>query len=378
MKSKVFTVMAIILPLFFAPNGVWAGNIVIKGSTTVLPIAQKTAEAYMKQNPDVKITISGGGSGNGIKALIDGSTDIADSSRFIKTKEVKRAVEKGRYPVPFAVAYDCIVPVVHASNNMTNITMARLKDIYMGKIKNWKDIGGPDRPIVVISRDTSSGTYEVWREKVLKKERVFPGALLQASNGAVAQVVAKNKNAVGYIGLGYMDSGLKALTVNNVKGSNETTLDGTFPVSRPLYMFTPGWPKGDTLNFINFVMHPQKGQKLVSGAGVGKADCGVAGGPSFRGHRIIRNGRGGPFHTGTFGYPDGPESLQCLPDARIYVRSDHLQHLRGCHLQRTHRTQRGIPGPGCHPVGDHMAGDRPGLNFRYIHGRHPRHVPGHW
>jgi phosphate transport system substrate-binding protein len=102
---------------------------------------------------------------------------------------VKLAVEKGTYPVPFAVDYDCIVPIVHPSNNMANITMAQLKELYMGTIKNWKEIGGPDRPIVVISRDTSSGTYEVWRKKVMKKERVFPGALLQASNGAVIEAV---------------------------------------------------------------------------------------------------------------------------------------------------------------------------------------------
>jgi phosphate transport system substrate-binding protein len=102
---------------------------------------------------------------------------------------------------------------------------------------------------------------------VLKKERVFPGALLQASNGAVVQAVSKNKNAIGYIGLGYMEKTVKALTVDGVAGSEETTLNGTFPVSRPLYMFTPGWPKGDVLNFINFVIHPEKGQKYVSEAG---------------------------------------------------------------------------------------------------------------
>ncbi|MFH1952319.1 MAG: PstS family phosphate ABC transporter substrate-binding protein [Pseudomonadota bacterium] len=246
---------------------VLAGNIVIKGSTTVLPIAQKVAEIYMKEHPNVKISISGGGSGNGIKALIDGSTDIADSSRFIKTKEVQLAVQKGAYPVPFAVAHDCIVPVVHPSNSIVNITMSQLKDIYMGKIKNWKEIGGPDRPIVVISRDTSSGTYEVWHEKVLKKNRVFPGALLQASNGAISQVVAKNKNAIGYIGLGYLNKDVKALMVNRITGSVETTLNGTYSISRPLFMFTPGWPKGDVLNFINFVMNPNKGQKYVSEAG---------------------------------------------------------------------------------------------------------------
>jgi phosphate transport system substrate-binding protein len=267
MKLRTLLISVIALTICFMANPVWAGKIVIKGSTTVLPIAQKVAEVYMKDNPDVKISISGGGSGNGIKALIDGSTDIADSSRFIKQKEVKLAVEKGRYPVPFAVAYDCIVPVVHPDNNLMNLTMTQLKDIYMGKIKNWKDIGGPDRPVVVISRDTSSGTYEVWYKKVMKKERVFPRALLQASNGAIVQAIAHNKNAIGYIGLGYMTGSVKALSVNNIEGSAETTLNGTYPISRPLYMFTPGWPKGDTLNFINFVVHPEKGQKYISEAG---------------------------------------------------------------------------------------------------------------
>jgi phosphate transport system substrate-binding protein len=267
MRLRGIATVAFFIALCFLANVVWAGNIVIKGSTTVLPIAQKVAEAYMKANPDVRISISGGGSGNGIKALIDGSTDIADSSRFIKDKEVKLAVDKGRYPVPFAVAYDCIVPVVHPGNSMSNLNMDQLKAIYKGEIKNWKEIGGPDRKVVVISRDTSSGTYEVWEGKVMNKERVYPGALLQASNGAVVQAVSKNKNAVGYIGLGYLDASVKALTVNGIHGSEETTLNGTYPISRPLYMFTAGWPKGDTLSFINFVLNPQKGQKYVSDAG---------------------------------------------------------------------------------------------------------------
>ena len=119
----------------------------------------------------------------------------------------------------------------------------------------------------MISRDTSSGTYEVWAKKVMKKERVFPGALLQASNGAIVQAVSKNKNAIGYIGIGYMDKSVKPLMVDRITGSAETTLNGTYPISRALYMFTPGWPSGDTLNFINFVIHPEKGQKLVKDAG---------------------------------------------------------------------------------------------------------------
>ena len=244
-----------------------AGQLVIKGSTTVLPIAQKVAEAYMAEHPGTKITISGGGSGNGIKAIVDGTTDIADSSRFIKDKEVALAVEKGVYPVPFSVAYDCIVPVVHPSNSVQDLSLEQLKDIYQGKIKNWKQVGGPDRKIVVISRDTSSGTYEVWEGKVLKKERVYPGALLQASNGAVAQAVAKNPNAIGYIGLGYLNDTVKATSVNGIVGSTATTLNGTFPISRPLYMFTNKWPKDDVAKFINYILHPEKGQKLVEKAG---------------------------------------------------------------------------------------------------------------
>ena len=264
---KSLTVMIVALSVLAAPPVAWAGDLVIKGSTTVLPIAQKTAEAYMKANPDVSISISGGGSGNGIKAIIDGTTDIADSSRFIKDKEIRLAVEKGVYPVPFAVAYDCIVPIVHPSNTVGDLSMEQLKSIYKGEVKNWKEVGGPDLKIVVVSRDTSSGTYEVWEEKVMKKERVYPGALLQASNGAVAQAVAKNPNAVGYLGRGDLKADVKAVSVGGVVGSEESTLNGTFPVSRPLYMFTKGWPTGDAADYINYVLHPQKGQQLVRDAG---------------------------------------------------------------------------------------------------------------
>jgi len=266
-KKSRFMVLAVALILFSGIHMAWAGNIVIKGSTTVLPIAQKLAEAYMKENPDTSISISGGGSGNGIKAIIDGTTDIANSSRFIQDKEVSLAVEKGRYPVPFSVAYDCIIPIVHPSNSVMDLTLDQLKAIYKGEVKNWKQVGGPDRLIVVISRDTSSGTYEVWEEKVLQKERVYPGALLQASNGAVAQAVANNKNAVGYIGIGYVNSNIKPLTVNGITGSAATTLDGTFPVSRPLFMFTNHWPAGEVAKFLNYTLHPDKGQKLVEQAG---------------------------------------------------------------------------------------------------------------
>jgi phosphate transport system substrate-binding protein len=267
MRSRTAVVVALVMLFCFTSSLSWAGNLEIKGSTTVLPIAQKVAEAYMKENPKVNISISGGGSGNGIKAIIDGTTDIADSSRFIKDSEVAEAVAKGTYPVPFAVAYDCIVPVVHPTNSVKNLTLDQLKGLYTGEIKNWKEVGGPDKQVVVISRDTSSGTYEVWEEKVLKKANVYPGALLQASNGAVVQAVAGNKYAVGYIGLGYVNKSVKGLSVNGIMGSAQTTLDGTYPISRALYMFTKGWPSGDALNFINYVLNPKKGQKYVKESG---------------------------------------------------------------------------------------------------------------
>jgi phosphate transport system substrate-binding protein len=266
MKSKWFVLMGAFLAFLIAGQAS-AGSIRMDGSTTVLPIAQKLVEAYMKEHPDVNISVSGGGSGNGIKALIDGTTNIANSSRFLKDEEVKLAFQKGVYPVPFAIAYDCIVPVVHPDNPITDVSMAQLKAIYMGEIKNWKEVGGPDKEIVVVSRDTSSGTYEVWEEKVMKKERVYAGALLQASSGAVAQTVAKNKHALGYLGIGYIDKSVKALPVNGIPGNEETALSGKFPVSRALFMFTSGWPSSDVLSFINYVLNPQKGQKFVREAG---------------------------------------------------------------------------------------------------------------
>ncbi len=267
MKFNFLKSIIVLMSVFCLATGSWAENLEIKGSTTVLPIAQKAAEAFMKVHPDVNVSVSGGGSGNGIKSIIDGTTDIADASRFIKDKEVKLAVEKGVYPVPFGVAYDCIVPVIHSSNPITNLTIEQLKAIYKGKIKNWEEVGGPDKKIVVISRDTSSGTYEVWEKLIMKKERVYPGALLQASNGAVAQSVSKNSYAIGYVGISYLNKDLKALTVNGVDASAENAMSGSYPVSRILYMFTKGWPTGTTLKFINFVMHPAKGQKIVAEAG---------------------------------------------------------------------------------------------------------------
>ncbi len=243
-------------------SGALAGNLVIKGSTTVLPIAQKAAEDFMKKNPSTSISVSGGGSGEGVKAIIDGTCDIATSSRDMKPEELTLAKEKGAEIVKHSVAMDCVAPVVHPDNKVTGLTLEQLKDIYMGKIRNWKEVGGDDKPIVVVSRDTSSGTFEIWHEKVLKKEKVTPEAQMSASSGAVAQIVSKNRFAIGYVGIGYINKDLKAVPVNGVRATPETALDGSFPVSRALYFFTRGELKDDIKAFVEFVLSDD-GQKIV-------------------------------------------------------------------------------------------------------------------
>jgi len=217
----------------------------------------------MKKNPNDKVFVSGSGSGTGIKALIDGTTDIATSSREAKDKEVTTGKKKGIRLAGHKIALDGIVPIVHPSMKIDNITMDQLRDIYNGKIKSWKEIEGPNRPIAVVSRDTSSGTYEVWEKEVLKNDRVRPDALLVASNGQAVQTVAQNKYALGYIGIGYVDKSIKVLKVNGKSVSEETVRDGSWPVARPLYMYTNGKPSGVIAKFIGFVLSSE-GQKIVN------------------------------------------------------------------------------------------------------------------
>lgn len=240
-----------------------AGDIRIDGSTTVLPIAQKAAEVFMKKYPDVKVYVSGSGSGTGIKALIDGTTDIATSSREAKDKEIISGKEKGVILTGHKVALDGIVPIVHPSMRIDNLTLEQLRDIYNGKIKTWKELGGPDRPISVVSRDTSSGTYEVWEEKVLKGDKVRPDALLVASNGQAVQTVAQNRFAIGYIGIGYVDKTIKVLKVNGKAASPTSVRDGSWPIARSLFMYTKGKPEGVIAKFIDFMLS-KEGQKIVN------------------------------------------------------------------------------------------------------------------
>lgn len=241
-------------------------RVVIKGSTTVLPITQKTAEAF-REKTKISITIEGSGSGNGIKALMDGSCDIANSSREMKESEFKSAAEKGLKVKEIAVALDMIVPVVHPSNQVKNITLNQLKGVYDGSISNWKQLGGKDENIVIISRDTSSGTYEVWSEIVMKKSDVRKDALLQASNGAIVSAVAGNPRAIGYVGYGYLTDTIKPLTVGGIEGTIPNAKSGQFPISRKLYKYVNELKySAEAQKYIDFVMGPE-GQKLVQEAG---------------------------------------------------------------------------------------------------------------
>ncbi|MBN2161169.1 MAG: PstS family phosphate ABC transporter substrate-binding protein [Spirochaetes bacterium] len=241
-------------------------RVTIKGSTTVLPITQKAAEAF-KKSTGISVFVEGSGSGNGIKAIIDGGCDIANSSREMKPEEKEAASTKGIKVREILVAYDMIVPIVHPSNPVNNITIDQLKAIYDGSIKNWKDLGGKDENIVVISRDTSSGTYEIWHEKVMRKADVRSDALLQASNGAIITTVAGNPKAIGYIGFGYLNETVKGITVNGVAVTLENGTSGKFPISRKLYMYVNEKKlSNNAIKFINYLLDTE-GQEIVKKAG---------------------------------------------------------------------------------------------------------------
>lgn len=264
---QLLSTMLLSLAVLVPSQALAKEELVINGSTTVLPIVQKVAENYMAANPNVDIALSGGGSGNGMKALLDGLTTIAMTSRDIKDSEKEQAVRKGVDPVRTAVAVDALVPVVNPQNPVKSLTLEQLKNIFTGKITNWKEIGGNDAKIVVISRDTSSGTYETWEELVMKKAKVMPQALLQASNGAVVQALSKNRNAIGYVGIGYLTPSIKDLHIGELVATPESALSKKWPLARELYLFTNGQPQGLAGAFIKYMLDPAKGQKAVREVG---------------------------------------------------------------------------------------------------------------
>lgn len=241
-------------------------GIFLKGSDTVLPLAQVEAEEFMNENPTKRVTVTGGGTGVGIAALIDGEVDIATASREIKTDEIKASQAKGINPVEHTIAYDAIAVVVNPKNPVSVLTFEQLHGIYNGSISNWNEVDGEDRPIAVISRDSSSGTYQDFKKDVLLGDEYRPDALTQPATGGIVTEVSQNPNAIGYIGIAYIDNDIKVISLDEGNGpvspSAENILNGAYPLSRSLYFYTKGEPSGLTKEFIDFVIS-EKGQNLV-------------------------------------------------------------------------------------------------------------------
>lgn len=263
-KLIVFTMIAAGL----AGGALRADTLQLEGSTTVGPIADAFAEYFKSIYPDLQITVKKTGSGDGAAALVDARCDIANMSRFMKEKEFKDAVAKNIFPVAHVVAMDGVCVIVHPSNSVKALTTAQVRDIYTGKIKNWKELGGPDMAIVPISRDTSSGTYETFHELVMAKQEMVANVEYVNANPQAHARVKGTPGAVGYVGLGFVDSDVKALEIDKVKPSRKTIATGTYPVSRPLYMFTAAYPKlgSMTHRFVTF-HYTEKGQELIEAKG---------------------------------------------------------------------------------------------------------------
>lgn len=243
-----------------------------KGSDTLVNLALAWAEEYMAEHPEVRISVTGGGSGTGIAAMINGTVDLANASREMKTEELEAARKNGIEPIEFTVARDAIAIVVNPANPVQGLTLQQVSDIYTGKITNWREVGGEDRPIVLLSRESNSGTYVYFLENVIrlgqKSNLLFaPDTLLMPSSEGISVEVGQNPNAIGYDGLGYVTDNQKMVPVaRNADGpyvlpSVATVNDGSYPVSRPLYMYTAGEPKGAVKAYLDWVLGP--GQAIV-------------------------------------------------------------------------------------------------------------------
>ena len=251
-----------------------ADSIQVKGSDTMVNLVQAWAEEYTKVDPNVFIAVTGGGSGTGLAALINGTCDFAMSSREIKFQEMELAKKEGVAPREFKVALDGLAVVVHPKNPVSKLTIDQLADIFTEKIKNWIQVGGPDAKIVLLSREVNSGTHVYFKEHVLRKgstsskEEFSPEALLLSSSQAIADEVKQNSDAIGYYGMGYIGKDHKAIAVAKDTGSAyvvptpENVANGTYPISRPLFIYTNGKPQGEVQRFIDYILSPE-GQAVV-------------------------------------------------------------------------------------------------------------------
>ncbi|NTU53030.1 MAG: phosphate ABC transporter substrate-binding protein [Chlorobiaceae bacterium] len=256
-----------VMSLMAVGNASAAGNkIVMDGSTTVGPIAKAFA-SYFKKTTGVDVTVSESGSGNGAKSLINKSCDIANMSRPMKDNEEAAAKSNGVNPVENIVALDGMAMIVHPGNRVNNLSRKQIRDIYSGLVTNWSAVGGPNAPIVMIQRESNSGTQDSFKELVMGKELpISKRAETQASNGAVKSRVASTPTAIGFIGLGFVDASVKAVDVDGIEATVQSVKSGKYPISRPLFMYTNGQPTGNVKLFID-LPKSDEGKKIISEIG---------------------------------------------------------------------------------------------------------------
>lgn len=261
---------SLLLVLLFLSNCLMAQK--LKGSDTVLPLAQKEAESFMKTNKNSRVIVTGGGSGVGISALVDGTTEIAMSSRKIKMTEKMKLQDAGKASKESIIAYDALTVIVHPSNKVGQLKREQIEGIFTGKIKNWKEVGGDDLQIVVYSRESSSGTYEFFKEHVMKNKNYATNVLSMPASGAIVQSVSQTKGAIGYVGLAYVENNTKALKISYDGGKNyyapslATAKDKTYPIVRPLYYYYLTTSEKNIKSFLDFCLSAE-GQKIVEQTG---------------------------------------------------------------------------------------------------------------
>jgi len=239
------------------------GTIDVQGSDTMLNVGTAWSEAFMDENPGVEVSIQGGGSGTGIAALLNGTVDFAHSSRDIKDEELAAGEEKGLSIVEHQVAIDGIAVIVNPANGIEDLSMDQLGRIYRGEITNWKDVGGADKEIVLLSRDSSSGTYEYFKEAVVGEDAEYAQtAKLLPSTQAIVDETVANDAGIGYIGLGYLTDDVKVVAIDGVKASIATAADGSYGISRYLYMYSDGEPTGVMKAYLDWILSAD-GQAIV-------------------------------------------------------------------------------------------------------------------
>jgi phosphate transport system substrate-binding protein len=248
-------------------------DITVKGSDTLVILAQKWAEVYMQKNPDIKIQVTGGGTGTGFAALQNQQTDLCNASRKIRAKEIETCIKAfGKRPTEYKVALDGLSVYVSADNKIEELSVDQLEGIFTGKIRNWKDLGGAEAPIVVYSRENSSGTYEFFKEHVLKGKDFVASAQTMPGTAAVLQAVAKDKNGIGYGGAAY-GAGAKHLRIKKddaspaIEPTEENVIAGKYPIWRYLYIYVnPNLDKGDIAKYLGWI-RSDDGQKVVKEVG---------------------------------------------------------------------------------------------------------------